>query len=95
MKMVKFSLLWATFTWIIVHAINLNCGTGLLIAVMVLVIPAKTLTCLEYQAFQTLVKYFQFEVAESEYKSKKTGELKTTKRTERVQRKASIADLVD
>ena len=44
---------------------------------------------------ETLVKYFQFEVAESEYKSKKTGELKTTKRTERVQRKASIADLVD
>ena len=44
---------------------------------------------------KTLVKYFQFEVVETEYKSKKTGELKATKRTERVQKKASIADLVD
>ena len=41
------------------------------------------------------MKYFQFEVVESEHKSKKTGELKTTKRTERVQKEASIADLVD
>ena len=41
------------------------------------------------------MKYFQFEVVETEYKSKKTGELKATKRTERVQKKASIADLVD
>ena len=32
---------------------------------------------------------------ESEYKSKKTGELKTTKRTETVQKEESIAELVD
>ena len=44
---------------------------------------------------ETLVKYFQFEVVESKYKSKKTGELKTTKRTERVQKEASIANLAD
>ena len=32
---------------------------------------------------------------ESEYKSKKTGELKTTKRTETVQKEESIAELVN
>ena len=35
---------------------------------------------------ETLVKYFQFEVVESKYKSNKTGELKTTKRTESSER---------
>ena len=41
------------------------------------------------------VKFFQFKVAEKEYKRKRTGEVKLTKRTDRVQKEASIIDLAE
>ena len=52
--------------------------------------PAKAPNLTDYR-----VTFFQFEVVEREYKSKRTGAVKLTKRTERVQKEASIIDLVE
>ena len=65
-----------------------------LIAAIVCVTPLRIFHYQKYLILQN-IEFFQFEVAEREYKRKRTGEIKLTKRTERVPEEASIIDLVE